>query len=92
MAYNGNAAKWHFLTYITCGHVIPIPKLKALEGRVVKKFPDSLNRIAYPRATYTSVQDGTRVLHVHDRRSDNRVAWRDIDHWQCADYSVDLWC
>ena len=52
-----------------CGQVIPIPKLKALEDRVIKKFPNSLNRVAYRRATYTSVQGGTGVLHVHDKRS-----------------------
>ena len=91
MAQHGNAAKWHFLPYITCGQVIPILKLKALKDMDIKKFPNSLNRITYPRATHTSVQDGTRVLHVHDKRSDNRVAGkRDIDGsvqtavWACG--------
>ena len=74
MAHNGNAAKWHFLPYITCGQAIPILKLKALEDRIVKKFPNSLNRTAYPRALYTSVQHVTRALHVHDKKGNNRVA------------------
>ena len=79
MAHNGGAAKWHFLPYITFGQVIPILKLKALEDRIIKKFPNSLNRIAYPKRLYTSVQDGTRALHVHDQKGDNRVAGQDID-------------
>ena len=74
MAHTGNDAKWHFLPYITCGQVIPILKLKALEDRTIKKFPSTLNRMAYPRALYTSVQDGTRALHVHDKKGDNSVA------------------
>ena len=91
VAHNGNAAKWHFLPYITCGQVISIPKLQALENRIIKKSPNSLNCMTYPRATCTSVQDGTRALHVHDKRSDSRVAGkRDIDHsvqiavWACG--------
>ena len=71
MDHNVNAAKWHFLPYITCGQVIPILKLKALEDRIIKKFPNSLNRIAYPRALYTSVHDGTRAWHVHAKKRDN---------------------
>ena len=82
VAHNGNAAKWHFLPYITCGQVIPILKLKVLEDRIIKTFPNSLNHMAYSGALYTSVQDGTRALHdiVHDKRGDNRVAGRDIDN------------
>ena len=94
-AHNGNAAKCakrHFLPYITFGQVIPILKLNALEDRIIKKFPNSLNRMAYPRALHTSVQDGTRALHdiVHDKKCDNRVAGRDIDDsvqitvWACG--------
>ena len=79
MAHNGNAAKMHFLPYVTCGQVIPILKLKSLEDRVIKTIPNSLNRIAYPRALYTSVQDGTGALHVHHKKGNNRVAGRDID-------------
>ena len=79
MAHNGGAAKWHFLPYITCGQVIPILKLKALEDRIIKRYPNSLNRMAFPRALYRSVQDGKRTLHVHDKKGDNRVAGRDID-------------
>ena len=60
MAHNGGGAKWHFLPYITCGQVIPILKLKTLEDRIIKKFPNSLNRMAFSRALvlYRSVQDG----------------------------------
>ena len=81
MAHNGNAAKWHFLPYITCGQVIPILKLEALEDRIImiKKFPNSLNRMAHPRATCTRVHDGTRALHVHATNGDNRVEGRAID-------------
>ena len=79
MAHNGGAAKWHFLPYITFGQVIPILKLKALEDRIIKKFPNSLNRMAFPRALYRSVQDGKRTLHVHAKKGDNRVAGRDRD-------------
>ena len=79
MAHNGNAAKWHFLPYVTCGQVIPILKLKALEDRIIKKFPNSLNRMAFPRPLYRSVQDGTRSLHIHDKKGDNRVTGRGID-------------
>ena len=79
-----------FLPYITFRQVIPILKLKALEDRIIKKFPNSLNRIAYPIALYTSVHDGTRALHVHDKNGDSRVAGRDIDDsvqitvWACV--------
>ena len=58
MAHRGGAARWHFLPYITCGQVIPILKLKALEDRIIKKFPNSSNRMAFPRALYGFVQDG----------------------------------
>ena len=47
--------------------------------RIIKNFPNSLNRMAYPRALYTSVQDGTRDLHVHAKKGDSSVAGRDID-------------
>ena len=64
MAHYGNAARWHFLPYISCGQVIPILKLKALEDRIIKQALSFLNHMSFPRATYTSVQDGTRVLHT----------------------------
>ena len=79
MAHTVNAEKWHFLPYITCGQVIAILKLKALEDRIIKKFPNSLYRITYPRALYTSVQDGSRALHVRDKKGDNRVAGQGIN-------------
>ena len=79
MAHNWNAARWHFLPYITCGQVIPILNLKALEDRINKKFPNFLNRMSFPRPLYRSVQDGTRTLHVHATKGDNRVAGRYID-------------
>ena len=79
MSHNGGAAKWYFLPYITCGQVIPILKLETLDDRIIKNSPNSLNRMAFPRALYKSVQDGKRSLHVHDERRDNRIAGRDID-------------
>ena len=64
MAQYGNAARWHFLSYISCGQVITVLKLMALEVRVIKQFLNSLNRMTFPRATRTSVQDGMRVLYA----------------------------
>ena len=52
MSHNGAAAKWYFLPYITCGQVIPILRLKTLEGRIINQYPNSLNRMAFPRALY----------------------------------------
>jgi hypothetical protein len=79
MSHNGGAAKWHFLPYITCGQVIHILKLKTLEARIIRMYPNSLNRMGFPRALYKSVQDGKRSLHLHDRIQDNRIAGRDND-------------
>ena len=79
MAHNGGAAKWYFLPYITCGQVTPILKLKTLEDRIIKLYPNSLNRMRFPRALSKSVQDGKRCLHVHAGSRDNRIAGRDID-------------
>ena len=65
--------------YNTCGQVIPILKLKTLEDRIIKQYPNSLNRMTFPSALYKSVQDGKRSLHVHGGRRDNRIAGRGID-------------
>ena len=70
--------------------MIPILKLKALEDRIIKTFPNSLNRMVYSRVLYTSVKDGKRALYVHDKKGNNRVAGRDIDSsvqitvWACG--------
>jgi hypothetical protein len=79
MSQHGGAAKWHFLPYITCGQVIPVLKLKTLESRIIGMYPNSLNRMKFPRALHSSVQVGKRSLHVHDRSRDNRIAGRGND-------------
>ena len=79
MSQHGGAAKWHFLPYITCGQVIPVLKLKTLESRIIGMYPNSLNRMKFPRALHSSVQVGKRSLHVHDRGRDNRIAGRGND-------------
>ena len=57
--------------------MIPILKLKALENRIIKTFPNALNRMDYFRSLYTSVQDGNGALHAHDKKCDSRVGrWR----------------
>ena len=79
MSHNGGAATWHCLPYITRGQVIPIQKLKNLEARIIKLYPNSLNRIGFPKALYKSVQDGKISLHVHDGSRDNRITGRGAD-------------
>ena len=81
MSHNGGAAKWHFIPYITrsCGQVIPIQKLKTLEARIIKLYPNSLNRMGFPKALYKSVHDGKMSLHVDDGSRDNRIAGQGID-------------
>ena len=70
--------------------MIPILKLKALENRIIKTFPNALNRMDYFRSLYTSVQDGNGALHAHDKKCNSRVAGRDINNsvqiaeWACS--------
>ena len=54
--------------------VIPIVKLNTVEDRIIKQYPNSLNRMSFPRALHKSVQDGKRSLHVHAGSIDNRIA------------------
>ena len=67
------------LHYLWTGLVIPIQKLKVLEDRIIRLYPNSLNRMGFPTPLYKSVQDGKITLHVHDGSRDNRIAGRDND-------------
>ena len=59
MAKTGNAARWYSIPYISCGQVVSVQKLKALESGIIQQFPNSLNQMRHPMAFFTSVADGS---------------------------------
>ena len=46
MSQHRSAVRWRLLPYISCGQVIAVQKLQALEHAVIVQYPNSLNRIA----------------------------------------------
>ena len=47
MASHGGAASWFFLPYISCGQVMPLHRLRDLEGKIISLYPNSLNYSLY---------------------------------------------
>ena len=66
LSQHGSSARWYFFPYISCGRVIAVQKLKALEHAVIVQHSNSLNRLSHPRALATTVADGQRAAHLHD--------------------------
>ena len=86
MALHGNAARWHFLPYISCGQDQPCDCSAEAENsqaggcshQAVPKFSESIE--APYRALCTSVADGKRQPHLHDKKTgDMNTGKRDND-------------
>ena len=58
MASHGGAASWLFLPYISCGQVIPLHRLRDLEGKVISLYPNSLNRMRHSASLCKAVPNG----------------------------------
>ena len=58
MARHGGAASWLFLPYISCGQVIPRHRLHSLELKIIRLYPNSLNRMRYSGSPYKAVPVG----------------------------------
>ena len=60
MARHGGAASWAdswlFLSYISCGQVIPRHRLHSLELKIIGLNPNSLNRMRHSGSPYNSVE------------------------------------
>ena len=63
MASHGGAASWLFLPYISCGQVIPLHRLRDLEGnsKIISLYPNSLNRMRHSASLYKAVPNGGRA-------------------------------
>ena len=66
MAQPGNAARWHFLPYISCVQVIAVQKLKALGHAVAGQSRFSESSLS------TSVGNGQREAHLNDQKTGDR--------------------
>ena len=58
MASHGGAASWFFLPYISCGQVMPLHRLRDLEGKIIALYPNSLNRLRHSASLYKAVPYG----------------------------------
>ena len=73
MARHGGAASWLFLTYISCGQVIPRHRPHGLEQKIIGLYPNSLNRMRHSGSLYKAVPFGGHLPVCESETADVQV-------------------